>query len=145
MPTSVYLIEDHSLLQNMLSEFIAQLPDMSVCGVATYGREALTELPTLQPDLALIDLSLPDISGFKLMDELSVLLPELPVLILSTYRETIYVQRALASGARGYIIKGNPFEIEKAIHQVLAGEIYLSPQIAHEFHAPKSVSENNDE
>lgn len=129
MPTAVYLVEDHPLLQHILSEFIMNLADLTVCGVATYGAEALLHLPKLRPDLVLVDLSLPDISGFRIVDELTATYPEVPTLILSTYYNPIYVQRALACGARGYIVKGNPLEIEEAIRHVLAGQIYLSPQL----------------
>ena len=126
MPTNVYIVEDHPLLQRMLSEFIMHLSDLNVCGVAAYGKDALMQIPKSKVDLLLLDLCLPDMTGFKLISELTPLLPDLPVLILSTYNEPIYIQRALAAGARGYIVKGDPYEVETAIRQVLAGEIYLS-------------------
>jgi DNA-binding NarL/FixJ family response regulator len=129
MTIKVYLIEDHPLLLRMLSEFINKLPGLTMCGCATSGREALKQLPRLKADLVLVDICLPDMNGIDIVEKLHVWCPELPILILSAQQGVGYVRSALAVGARGYIIKGEPLEIGEAIHNVLAGETYLSPQL----------------
>lgn len=116
-------------MQRMLNDFLNRLPDVTVSGIATRGQEALDQLPTATVDLVLIDVSLPDMSGIDLLVELQKIRPGLPCLMLSGHQETIYIQRALAAGARGYVAKGKPLELSDAIQQVLAGEIYLNETV----------------
>jgi CheY-like chemotaxis protein len=129
MSATIYIIEDHPLVQEMLGEFINQIPDLHVCGMAATAREALAQIPTLAVDLVVVDVSLPDMDGIQLVSELHTRQPTLRCLMLSGHQERGYVQSALAAGACGYVAKGNPMEIVMAIHQVLKGEIYLSPTL----------------
>lgn len=126
MPSTIYIIEDHPLVQEMLGEFINQIPGLQVCGMASTAKQALAEIPTLAVDLVIIDVSLPDMDGIQLIGELRARQPDLRCLMLSGHQEQSYVQRALALGAAGYVAKGNPTEMVTAIHQVLNGEMYLS-------------------
>lgn len=129
MVANIYLIEDHPLMQRMMCEFINRMPDLQVCGMAATAQEALGQLPTTAVDLALVDVSLPDMDGIHLVGELHAHQPTLRCLMLSGHQERSYVQRALAVGARGYLAKGNPLELIDAIHKVLKGEIYLSESL----------------
>jgi DNA-binding NarL/FixJ family response regulator len=129
MSHNVFIVEDHPLMRRMLSEFVEKMGDVEVCTTVATGEEAIERLHETHPDLVLIDVSLPGISGIELITRLHAQRPELPCLILSGHQEIIYVQRALAAGARGYVAKGKPREIVEAIRQVIAGEIYLSPQM----------------
>lgn len=126
---NIYIIEDHPLFRRLLYEFIDKLPGMSVCGVVSSGQEALEQIPQVNPDLVLVDLRLPDMDGIEVVSQLPAARPALPAVILSAHTESLYVDRALAVGARGYLLKGDPLELESAIRHVMAGEIYLSPQL----------------
>lgn len=116
-------------MQRMMGEFINRMPDLQVCGIAATAQEALVQLPSLTVDLALVDVSLPDMDGIHLVSELREQQPTLRCLMLSGHQERSYVQRALAVGARGYLAKGNPLELITAIKCVLQGEIYLSESL----------------
>lgn len=126
MTTNIYIVEDHPLVQRILSEVLKRLLKMHVAGMATSGQEALNQLPIQWVDLVLVDVSLPDMDGIDLVKQLHRQRPSLPCVMLSAHQEISYVQRALAAGARGYIAKGNPLELKDAIGQVLEGVIYLS-------------------
>ncbi|MGH8144783.1 MAG: response regulator [Rhodanobacteraceae bacterium] len=102
---------------------------LSVCGAAGSAETALRELPGLDVNVVLIDMSLPQMSGIKLIAALHTQFPEMRCLIMSGHNEPGYVQRALAAGARGYVLKGKPPEVQPAIEAVLAGERYLSPAL----------------
>lgn len=129
MTANIYLIEDHPLMQRMISEFIKRMPDLQVCGMAATAQEALAQLPSLAADLVLVDVSLPDMDGIHLVSELLEQQPTLYCLMLSGHQEHSYVQHALAVGARGYLAKGNPLELINAIQRVLHGELYLSESL----------------
>lgn len=126
MQANIYLIEDHPLMQRMTCEFINRMADLHICGTAATAQEALAQLPTLKVDLVIIDVSLPDMDGIRLVDELHNQQPALRCLMLSGHQEQNYVERALAAGACGYIAKGNPLELIEAIRHVLKGESYVS-------------------
>ena len=126
MATQVYIVEDHPLVRQVVSKVIEKMPGLSVCGAASSGEEALERLKTLKVDVVLIDMSLPQMSGLELLRQLQRRRPELPCLIFSGHEESRYVQAALAAGARGYLVKGRPAEIERAIGEVIAGRRYIS-------------------
>jgi DNA-binding NarL/FixJ family response regulator len=123
---SVYIVEDHPRMRDLLREWIDELPGLSVCGTAESAETALRELETMQADVAMIDMSLPMMGGIELVAALRERHPRTRCLILSGHNETSYVERALAAGAQGYLLKGEPSEIQTAIERVLAGERYLS-------------------
>jgi DNA-binding NarL/FixJ family response regulator len=129
MGTNIYIIEDHPLMQRMICEFLNRIPDLHVCGSASTAQEALNQLPMAAVDLALIDVSLPDMDGIHLVSELRAQQPTLRCLMLSGHQEQSYVQRALAVGACGYVAKGNPLELVNAIRHVLKGERYVSESL----------------
>ena len=113
-------------MRDLLREWIDELPGLSVCGTAESAETALRELETVQADVAMIDMSLPMMGGIELVAALRERHPHTRCLILSGHNETSYVDRALAAGAQGYLLKGEPSEIQTAIDRVLAGERYLS-------------------
>ena len=113
-------------MRDLLREWIDELPGLSVCGTAESAETALRELETVQADVAMIDMSLPMMGGIELVAALRERHPRTRCLILSGHNETSYVERALAAGAQGYLLKGEPSEIRTAIDRVLAGERYLS-------------------
>ena len=122
----IYVVEDHPRMRELLREWIEALPGLSICGTAESAEAALDELPAAQADVVLIDMSLPAMGGIEFVAALRERHPHVRCLILSGHNETRYVERALAAGAQGYLLKGEPAEIEEAIATVLAGGRYLS-------------------
>ena len=126
----VFLVDDHPMIRERLGHLIDREADMVVCGEASSGPEALGKLDTVQADLAVVDLSLKDSRGLELIKELKSLKPGLPVLVLSMYDESLYAERVLRAGARGYITKQEATtKVIGAMRRILAGEVYLSEQM----------------
>jgi DNA-binding NarL/FixJ family response regulator len=101
-----------------------------VCGETDNAPKALDLISQLSPDLAVIDISLKTVSGLELVKNIKALRPELPLLVMSMHDESLYAERALRAGARGYIMKNEANErIRAAIQRVLDGELYLSDRI----------------
>lgn len=123
---TLYLVEDHAMMREMLDEFIALEPDLSVVGSASNGNDALHEIAKNLPDLILIDVALPDMSGISLARILHQRYPHLHLLMLSGHGERPYVESALDAGAQGYILKGHAEDIPVAIRRVLRGQMYFS-------------------
>lgn len=125
----IYLVEDHSLMRQALQSSVEMQPGLVVCGAAASAEEALAAFTApggMPADVALIDMSLPGMSGIELVRKLLAHCPALRCLILSGHREPIYVEQALAAGAWGYVLKGYPTDIPEAIAAVLGGNRYLS-------------------
>lgn len=130
---SVLIVDDHPLIREGLRSKIERENGLVVCGEAEDGEEALNRLETAEPDVAIVDISLPGISGLELIKHMQALKPEMVVLVLSRHDEELYARRAIRAGARGYVMKRKAGEaIIKAIHQVLAGGIYVSRKINQE-------------
>ena len=122
----IFIVEDHAIMQEMLNEFISQEADLEVCATASSGEAALENLAQASPDLVLIDLSLPGVSGLDLITSVKALYPQLPCAILSGHGERHYAEQAMAAGAQGYVLKGDPDELPGAIRQMMQGEHYIS-------------------
>jgi DNA-binding NarL/FixJ family response regulator len=123
----LFLVDDHPVTNDGLAQLVNFQADLSVCGQATSAAAAIAGIEKLQPDLAVVDLSLGRSSGVELMKQLTTRLPGLSILVLSVHDEDLYAPRALRAGARGYVMKQAPTsEVMTAIRAVLAGEIYLS-------------------
>ena len=127
----VLVVDDHPLVREWLTNLINQQPDMTVCAQADDVPEALATITASTPDVAIVDLSLKSSSGLELITELKVRLPDLAVLVLSMHDESLYAERALRAGARGYIMKRETTSnVITAIRQVARGEHYLSKSCA---------------
>jgi len=123
----VLVVEDHPLVRERLREIIDSQPDLRVCGEAADRQGALKLIGAECPDFIILDLSLRDSNGLDLLKDLHVQHPEIPVLVLSMHDESLYAERALRAGARGYITKQEATkDVLKAIRTVVAGNIYLS-------------------
>lgn len=125
----IYIVEDSPIVREMLSEFISDLPGIEVCGSAATAEEALREIPGAGADLLLVDMALPRMNGADFIGAVRERWPDLPCLVLSGHGEAAYVERALAAGAQGYVLKGNPYELPEALCRVLRGEMYLSESV----------------
>src|SRR5258708_40334647 len=121
----------------MMREGLAQLinnePDLVVCGEAGTGTEGLELLGKLKPDLLLADISLPDKNGLEVIKDTQALHPDVVVLVISMHHESLYAERVLRAGARGYIMKQEGGKkLMEAIRQVLNGQIYVSEKMSSE-------------
>ncbi len=123
----IVLVEDHPIFRKGLAQLIKVDREMTVCGEAENIADAIGIIARTQPDIVLLDLSLQDASGLELLKVVRANHPGLPVLVLSMHDESLYAERALRAGARGYLMKHEPPELVlTAIRAVLAGEIFLS-------------------
>mgnify|MGYP000480604871 CR=1 FL=1 len=131
MAIRVFIVEDHRLLSEGLRPVLEEGGAISVVGDATTGREALAAIPAHKPDVILMDLSLPDISGVEVTREILKRLPDTKVLCLSMHTDARYVLAMLRAGARGYVPKDAAAdELVRAVCTVGANQVYLSPRIA---------------
>src|SRR5689334_1319800 len=127
----IFIVDDHAVLRDGLTEVINQSKELVVCGEAATGEEALEQIPAAAPDLVLVDLSLPGMNGLELVHELKTKHPAVRILVLSMHDESLYGERAVRAGARGYIMKHQVArEVQAAIQTVLSGELYLSPKLS---------------
>jgi len=130
----VFLVDDHAVVRNGLTELINQAEDLVVCGEAATGEEALERIKTAGPDIAVVDLTLGEMSGLELLKSLKAQYPSLPVLVLSMHDESFYAERCLRAGAKGYIMKKEAIDqVETAVRMVLSGKVYLSSKMSDEF------------
>ena len=128
--TRVFIVDDHPIVRQGLAQMINQEVDLTVCGEAEDAQSAMEAVAELHPDLVLIDLSLKGGSGLELIRALRMRQSLLPVLVVSMHDESLYVERALRAGARGYIMKQEATDIMmSAIRRVLRGEIYVSDRM----------------
>lgn len=128
---SVFLVDDHPLVREWLTQLINNETDLHVCGQAENATDTIDKMHETNPDLAVVDISLPGVSGLDLIKQIRQLFPKTFVVVLSMHEEGIYAERALRVGARGYVIKRETSEqITVAIRRVLAGGIYLSENMA---------------
>lgn len=122
------LVDDHALLRHGMAMLIDAEPDMQVIAEASDSAETLAFLkkkPVV--DIILVDISLKTISGLEVIKSIHLLMPELPVLVVSMHDESVYAERALHAGARGYVMKQEPGEnLIMAIREVLNGNVFLS-------------------
>ncbi len=130
-PIQIVLVDDHQMFREGLAEILSREPDFRVCGQAENRAQALEVIRRTHPDLALVDLTLPDSSGLELIKDLQVSHPKLAVLVVSMHEESLFAERAIAAGASGYLTKQQAtHQLIQAIRRVLAGEIVASAKIA---------------
>jgi len=126
----VFVVDDHPVVRDGLKNLIEQEEDLVVCGEAADAASALKTIPETSPDIALVDLSLEHSSGLELVKDIRDQYPELPVVVLSMHDELVYGERAVRSGARGYLMKGESSQrVVSAIRSVLQGEVFLSERL----------------
>src|SRR5277367_6867675 len=127
----VFLVDDHPLVREWLTQLIQRESDLAVCGEAEDTQDALEKITETKPDIVIADISLKTTHGLELVKDLQVRFPTLPVLILSMHDESLYAERVLRAGARGYITKQEATKkILLAIRRVLSGEIYISEKMS---------------
>ncbi|MBI4847331.1 MAG: response regulator transcription factor [Nitrospirae bacterium] len=127
---AIFIVDDHPLLRRGLAQFINEETELFVCGEAGDIKDALQGIGERRPDIAILDISLGQGSGLRLMEDLRNLHPAILILVLSMHDESVYAERCLKAGAKGYIMKTEPPEkVISAMRAILNGEIYVSEKI----------------
>ena len=127
----VLIADDHPIVRQGLRQILSGLPDMEVAGEAATAQETLEQVRAGDWDVLVLDITLPDRSGFDILKELKHQQPHLPVLVLSIHAEEQLAVRVLKAGASGYLTKENaPDELVKAIRKVVSGGKYISRGLA---------------
>ena len=125
----VFIVEDHDLMRHMLGQWVQRTSGLNLCGEAQNAEEALQQIPERHPDLALVDVSLPQINGIELIGMLQEQYPDLLILAISGHDENVYAVPALRAGAQGYLMKGDVDKLGEAIKQIRSGGIYASEAV----------------
>lgn len=126
----VFLVDDHPIVRHGLTQLINREPDLMVCGESKDGSDALIAIGAAKPDVVVVDLTLKRSSGFSFIKNLTALDPKLSILVLTIHEESLYAERCLRAGAKGYLMKEEAMEnVLLAIRRILAGQVYLSGEM----------------
>ena len=129
-PIRILLADDHTVMRRGLRLLLESQPEFSVVAEAADGRQAVEQAEATQPDVAVVDIAMPNLSGIEAAHRMSAALPHLAILILSMHSDEGYVLRALKAGAKGYLLKdsaeGDLIEAIKVVHE---GRTFFSPEI----------------
>ena len=127
----ILLADDHTVMRKGLRLLLESQPEFSVVAEAADGRQAVERAEATQPDVAVIDIAMPNLSGIEAAQRMAAALPHIAIVILSMHSDEGYVLRALKAGAKGYLLKdsaeGDLIEAIKAVHQ---GKTFFSPEIS---------------
>jgi len=131
MKIRIFSVDDHPLMHEGIATVIRNQPDMVLAAEASSGREAILRFREHKPDVTLMDLRLPDMSGIDAMIAIRAEFPDARIIILTTFAGDVEVQRALESGARAYVLKNTPpKELVEVVRQVHAGKKRIPAEIA---------------
>ncbi len=132
--TQILIVDDHPVVREGLETMLNHEQDLNVCGQAEDAPHALQAIAELNPDIAIVDISLKNSDGIELTKAIKAKYPELFVIVLSVHDESVYAERVLLAGAHAYLMKDVVSEnIVKAIRTVLRGDIYVSDAVAKKF------------
>lgn len=127
----ILIVDDHPMMRQGLSQLVETEKDLTVCGEAQNAAEAIERVNSLKPDLVLVDITLPDKNGLELIKDIHSMHPKILLLVISMHDESLYAERALRAGGRGYIMKQEGGKrLLEAIRQVLNGQIYVSGKMS---------------
>ena len=130
--TQIYIVDDHPLVRGKsLSSLINQQPDLAVCGESESAVRAMREIIAIEPDVAILDISLKESSGLELIKAVKAKMPRLSIVVLSMHDEQLYAERCIRAGASAYVMKRESSKrIVVAVREVMAGRMCVSDQIA---------------
>ncbi len=127
----ILVVDDHPIFRQGIAQLINREADLVVCAEAETSRDALKAIEQTHPNLAIIDITLKGTNGIELIKSIKAQKPDIPVLVISMHDESLYAERALRAGARGYVMKEVAADqVMTALRKVLGGEIYVSPTIS---------------
>lgn len=127
---NILIVDDHPLMREGIATALDSEMDLSVCGQADSAEDAIEMVGDAEPDLAIVDISLPGMNGVELIKELQVLYPDVLLLVVSRHDEDLYAERVIRAGAKGYVMKQEgKAVIVKAVRRILNGGTYLSDSI----------------
>jgi len=127
----VYLVDDQAMIRAAIKSFLSQRDDFEVAGSSGDPRKALEEIQTLRPDVVILDITMPGLSGLDLLPMIRKSLPRTKVVMLTHHEGESFVEQALQAGAEGYLSKdSDPAELALAIGAVHRGDPYVSPKVA---------------
>lgn len=127
----VYLVDDQAIFRAAVKSLLSQRDPLEVVGSNGDPRSALEEIERLRPDVVLLDITMPGLSGLDLLPKIRKLLPRTKVVMLSHHEGESFVEQALQAGAEGYLSKdSDPAELALAINAVHRGDPYVSPKVA---------------
>jgi Response regulator containing a CheY-like receiver domain and an HTH DNA-binding domain len=130
----IILADDHKLIREGLRMLVNSQADMEVVGEADNGRIAITLTHELQPDVVVMDVSMPELNGLKATERLKELFPSIKILTLTRHMDEGYLKQLLEAGASGYVLKRSASEeLVRAIHTVVNGQTYLDPAMMEQF------------
>ncbi len=126
----VLIADDHAIVRNGLRRLLEEERDMEVVGEAIDGLQTVKKVKSLHPDVALVDIAMPRLSGLEAVTLMKEAVPDIQVVLLSMHEKDAYVDRALSSGAKGYVLKASPTsDVLEAIRAVFSGEYFLSSRV----------------
>jgi len=129
--TRILIVDDHPMMRQGLAQLVNNEPDLVVCCEVENAHQALAAIDKDPPDLVLADITLPDKSGIELIKDIQAIHSGLAVLVISMHDESLYAERVLRAGGRGYIMKHEGGKkLMEAIRQVLSGQIYVSEKMS---------------
>jgi DNA-binding NarL/FixJ family response regulator len=127
----ILIVDDHPLVREWLANLINEQADLRVCGEASNAPQAFQMIGVEKPDIVIVDISLEGGSGIELIKNIKAAHPDVAMIVLSMHDESLYAERALRAGARGYIMKREATKkILQAIRAVLGGKLYISDRIS---------------
>lgn len=131
MAHNIYVVDDHPVMRRGYAYLVEAEMDLEVCGESGNAMHALEHIPETGPDLVIVDLTLEGMGGLELIKRIQAEWPDLPILVVSMHDESLYADRALQAGARGYIMKSEvEAEVVKAIRRILDGGVFLSEELS---------------
>ncbi len=129
--TRILLADDHSVVRHGFRRILDAQEDMEVVGEVSNGREAVEQASALQPDIIIMDVTMPELNGIEATRRIAESVPRARVLALSMHRDSVYVREILRAGARGYLLKdSSESDLVTAVRAVAQGEGYLSPSVS---------------
>ena len=126
----ILIADDHSMIRDGIRMLLSQEKQWTVCGEASSGKEAIEKYKELRPDLLILDISMPDLNGMEVGDQIIQSDPGAKIIILSMYDDEDYIGRCMEIGVKGYVVKNETSgELDYAVRTVLRGQSYFSSQV----------------
>ena len=131
MPFSILIADDHDIIRAGIKNILNNQPKYEVIGEAIDGEDALSKVKKLKPDILLLDISMPKISGLDIIEDVHQISPETKVLVISLHKASAYIMKAFKAGITGYLNKENADEeLLPALHKIANGKIYLTSSVS---------------